>query len=193
MKTILNPAQCETLLPQWRAVQKASEFSALLRRAVELPARNVMEIGIWYGGTLRAWQALLPANGFIIALDVNLKEVDKSTEAPKEQLPETHYIEFDSKSPAAVARTKELLADRMLDVLWIDGDHDYEGVKSDYDLYSPFVRSGGLIAFHDIAECPSQPWVGVRRFWLEIKDTMPSQEAIGEPKGWGGIGILTKP
>jgi predicted O-methyltransferase YrrM len=34
-------------------------------------------------------------------------------------------------------------------LLWIDGDHSYEGAKRDFDMWSPFVRAGGLIAFHD--------------------------------------------
>lgn len=37
-------------------------------------------------------------------------------------------------------------------ILWIDGDHRYEGVKKDYELYAPFVSEGGIIAFHD-ANC----------------------------------------
>lgn len=36
-----------------------------------------------------------------------------------------------------------------LDALFIDGDHLYEGVKSDFDKFSPFVKKGGIIIFHD--------------------------------------------
>lgn len=36
-----------------------------------------------------------------------------------------------------------------IEFLWIDGDHSYEGAKADFDLYSPFVVEGGVIAFHD--------------------------------------------
>jgi predicted O-methyltransferase YrrM len=38
-----------------------------------------------------------------------------------------------------------------IDVLWIDGDHSFEGVKGDYDLFSPFVKKNGLMLFHDSA------------------------------------------
>lgn len=37
-----------------------------------------------------------------------------------------------------------------LDLLFIDGDHNYDAVLSDWLLYSPLVRPGGLVAFHDI-------------------------------------------
>lgn len=36
-----------------------------------------------------------------------------------------------------------------IDILHIDGDHEYEAVKTDIQLWTPFVRSGGYIAFDD--------------------------------------------
>jgi len=36
-----------------------------------------------------------------------------------------------------------------IEFLWIDGDHHYGEVKKDFDLWSPFVIDGGIIAFHD--------------------------------------------
>lgn len=38
----------------------------------------------------------------------------------------------------------------MIDVLHIDADHRYESVKRDFTLWSPLVRSGGVVLFHDI-------------------------------------------
>ena len=42
------------------------------------------------------------------------------------------------------------LEGRQVDVLFIDGDHAYDGVKRDYEMYGSLVRDGGVIAFHDI-------------------------------------------
>jgi len=36
-----------------------------------------------------------------------------------------------------------------IDLLFIDGDHSYEGVERDWKLFSPFVSKFGLIVFHD--------------------------------------------
>lgn len=36
-----------------------------------------------------------------------------------------------------------------IDMLFIDGDHSYAGVKQDWDLFSPFVKPFGVVIFHD--------------------------------------------
>ncbi len=36
-----------------------------------------------------------------------------------------------------------------LDVLFIDGDHSYEGVKADWDAYKRFLKKGSIVIFHD--------------------------------------------
>lgn len=39
--------------------------------------------------------------------------------------------------------------DIQIDFLFIDGDHSYEGVKIDFDLYSNILSDRGIIAIHD--------------------------------------------
>lgn len=39
--------------------------------------------------------------------------------------------------------------DLPISLLWIDGAHEYEYVKKDFELWSPFLVEGGIIAFHD--------------------------------------------
>jgi hypothetical protein len=36
-----------------------------------------------------------------------------------------------------------------IDFLYIDGDHSYEGVKTDFDLYSNLLTDNGIIVIHD--------------------------------------------
>ena len=53
------------------------------------------------------------------------------------------------------------------DIIFIDGDHSYEGVKLDYENCLPILNDGGYIVLHDINSggCP-----GVVRLWNEIKN-----------------------
>lgn len=53
---------------------------------------------------------------------------------------------------------------RPIDILFIDGSHEYEDVKADFYAFYPFVKPGGIIAFHDIKGM----WTGVIQFWAEV-------------------------
>jgi len=48
--------------------------------------------------------------------------------------------------------------DQPIELIFIDGDHSYEGVKRDFELWYPKVVEGGVIAFHDTVG-----WDGPRR------------------------------
>lgn len=39
--------------------------------------------------------------------------------------------------------------EQKIDFIFIDGDHTYDGVKKDWNAYSPFLRKGSLVVFHD--------------------------------------------
>jgi predicted O-methyltransferase YrrM len=40
--------------------------------------------------------------------------------------------------------------DRPLRLLWIDGDHTYDGVRTDFDGFASHLAPGAIIAFHDL-------------------------------------------
>jgi hypothetical protein len=42
-----------------------------------------------------------------------------------------------------------VLQDIKIDLLFIDGDHSYEGVKKDFELYSTIMSENGIITIHD--------------------------------------------
>jgi predicted O-methyltransferase YrrM len=54
--------------------------------------------------------------------------------------------------------------DRSIRLLFIDGHHEYDSVKKDFCLWSPFVQKGGIIVFHDYCEF----WPGVVRYYDEM-------------------------
>jgi hypothetical protein len=62
-------------------------------------------------------------------------------------------------------------------------------------MYSPLVRPGGLIAFHDINESAYVPGNQVHRFWRELKTRYATREYIDQnwPGGGMGIGVLEWP
>lgn len=57
--------------------------------------------------------------------------------------------------------------DDKFDVVFIDADHSYAGVKFDYEKSLDIVKKGGYLIFHDIV---SKGAPGVKQLWNEIKD-----------------------
>jgi len=54
-------------------------------------------------------------------------------------------------------------------LLFVDGDHTYEGVKADIAGWAPKIAPGGVIAFHDFNTAPAvaRKHAGVKRAVLE--------------------------
>src|SRR5262245_22680413 len=48
-------------------------------------------------------------------------------------------------------------------LLFIDGDHEYESVRNDFEAWSRFVVPHGLVCMHDVSNCES-----IARYYKEI-------------------------
>lgn len=62
-----------------------------------------------------------------------------------------------------------------IDLLFIDGDHSYGGVKRDWELFAPFVQPFGNIIFHDTLwdlrpPMPKRADMGVPQFVDELRE-----------------------
>lgn len=108
----------------------------------------------------------------------------------------------DSQTEAMKRRVMQKLGSRQVDFLFIDGDHSYAGVKADFELYSPLVRSGGLVALHDIVSDhrtrygrETGCYAGeVHQYWAELKQRYRCEEFIDDPDQDGfGIGLVHIP
>ncbi|MEM2105965.1 MAG: class I SAM-dependent methyltransferase [Candidatus Bathyarchaeia archaeon] len=102
-----------------------------------------------------------------------------------------HLLRADSHDPKTFEEVRGILGDMPLDFLFIDGDHTYEGVKKDFEMYSPLVRKGGIVAFHDIVEHPPETGCEVSKFWNEIKQSYKRLEIVKSwNQNWAGVGVL---
>ncbi len=160
--------------------------------------RCICEIGTAYAGTNLLLSHMLETVETIIAVDLYIMNGAylRLLRRPTQQI---HFINGSSYAPQTFERVKSALAGRKIDMLFIDGDHRYDGVKRDFELYTQLMRDGGLIMFHDIVRDhrtrfgrPTARWVGdVPRFWSELKAHYRHREFIREPDQDGlGLGIL---
>ena len=61
----------------------------------------------------------------------------------------TYYPRFIKETSENAFHNFFVLEDIKLDLVFIDGDHSYEGVKKDFDLYSQILTPNGIIMIHD--------------------------------------------
>jgi hypothetical protein len=57
------------------------------------------------------------------------------------------------------------VSDDSLGLVYIDGDHTYNGCKSDIKVWMPKLKQGGIMAFHDYNDFPNY---GVKRAVIEF-------------------------
>lgn len=199
---------------------------------------NILEIGTKYGGTLLIDNRINP-NGMNISIDmsdggihggVSEEEMDKRDLWFNERFSNCHLIRGDSHNEETKLKVIDLLGLKYasenvwgtnnqeyfifgtpkIDFLFIDGDHSYEGVEQDFEMYAPFVKKGGIICFHDIviSEKHHERNVYVGEFWKELtRNRMPYEPNVCEINGneyeviefvedknqtWAGIGALVK-
>ena len=83
-------------------------------------------------------------------------------------------------------RFKEALSkvvDNSVDLLHIDGCHEYATVREDYQSWLPKLKKNGIVLFHDVADTVDY---GSVRFWKEISSDFPH---LTFQHSWG-LGVL---
>jgi predicted O-methyltransferase YrrM len=182
------------------ASQKYDELIPFLERARALRPRCICEIGTSAGGTLYALTRIAESDAVIVSVDLTIPLATRSARARLAR-PGHRVIslEGDSHDEATRAAVNEAVGRQPIDVLFIDGDHSYNGVRADFELYSSLVRPGGIIALHDVNEdfatrhgVQTASISGeVPRFWRELKEQYRTEELIADPEQDGyGIGLV---
>ena len=183
------------------SVQIPAEICALFDLLIQRGVRRACEIGSFLGGTLCMMTRVLPDDAELYSLDFPDVEEGPRPLASRKPFHEgfaraqqtVQVIHGDSHAPNTVSVLARMLDGRPLDFLFIDGDHSLAGVRADFELYSTFVRPGGLIAFHDIIPHESARF-GVPEFWDEIRadhETIEICDAGARERRSGfGIGVV---
>jgi len=192
----LLPFKLLTIKP----IQVKEEIAELLRILKSLNPRTCLEIGTAGGGTLFLFAQMASPDATLISIDLpggpfgggypawKIPLYKSFARYPTQRI---HLLRADSHNPNTLRKVREILAGKPLDFLFIDGDHTYEGVKRDFEMYSPLVRKGGVIAFHDIVEHPPETGCEVSMFWNEIKYSYKYLEIVKDwRQNWAGIGVI---
>jgi cephalosporin hydroxylase len=178
--------------------QEKEEITKLAEFVYELQPKIVVEIGTKYGGTFKIWNEITQGKKISIDLvegihgGVSREEYDSRNQSFKSIYgDDCIFLEGNSHEQSTYDKLVDALNGNLIDFLFIDGDHTYEGVKQDYEMYSRLVSEGGWIAFHDIndTERHRQRDVYVGRLWDELNG---EKIEFNVGADWAGIGVIKK-
>jgi MMP 1-O-methyltransferase len=154
---------------------------ALFRAAAATTGRGaIVEIGSWKGRST-TWLAsgALLAGRRVYAIDPH----HRSREYPDAETEDEFLANLARNGLAAAVEplvmTSEAAAARVADpieLLFIDGDHSYEAVRRDAELWLPRLIDGGTVMFHDVA---TAAYSGPRRVVRDMVCRSPLFHRIG--------------
>lgn len=178
--------------------QHREEIEPFAAWLTERKPHHVIEIGTLHGGTAALWHAV--ATGLVISVDkpdgrwggashhYSWSRAEERNRQLRDRFPRFRGVLGDSGDVTVYDEVRGYLGREQADLLFVDGDHSFLGVSTDYALYSRLVAPGGVIAFHDVddTEMHARDGVDVGRFFQSI----PGHKRVlscGAP--WGGIGV----
>jgi predicted O-methyltransferase YrrM len=137
-----------------------AERDCLARMAEGLS--RVVEVGVWHGVTTRRLRAAMAPTGTLWAVDpyprgrlgvslprrIALREVGSAGGAA---------VEWVRTTGVEAARLYGAAGEPPVELVFIDGDHSFEGLRADWEAWSLLVAPRGCIALHD-----SRSWGGRR-------------------------------
>lgn len=157
----------------WTGYLTHSEIDTLKTLAQSLPHNpHVVNIGAGNGTSGLAFMESRP-DLHLYTVDIQLESSPFGCLAGEEVVfrdagfwgdPRHEQIHGDSKD---VGRNWRNLSNPLVDMVFIDGGHEYHEAIGDITIWLPLIKSGGIIAVHDF-EKTAKTWPGVDRAVREI-------------------------
>jgi predicted O-methyltransferase YrrM len=165
-------------VPGWMSVR---ELHWLATQSAKY--KNIVEVGCWMGRSTTALAS--GTTGTVYAVDT-WEGSPEHGEIMQSITPDNLYKAFQHhtsdipnivaiRQPSIHAASKQNWADRV-DMVFLDGSHDYQSVIDDIRAWLPKIKDGGLLCGHDYNYCP-----GVKR---AVDEILPEAKVIPDTDIW---------
>ena len=119
----------------------------------QINARKVIEIGRYKGGSTLVIAAAMEGNGTLWSIDIGEKEErlhsDQAHRRFDDQVADL-CRKFNLKADLLVGDSRSIQVETgEVDLVFIDGDHSYDGVRNDFERFGRRVRVGGAVLLDD--------------------------------------------
>lgn len=116
--------------------------------------KRLAEIGVWHGVSTCRLRAAMAADGVLLAIDpypvgrlgFSMPQRIAHAEVDRIRNGTVTWLRTTGEAAAKEPATRALGA---LDFVFIDGDHSFDGLRRDWEAWSPLLAPGGVIALHD--------------------------------------------
>jgi len=172
MRTALHFALYSVGLAAPETQTTAAERDCLARHAAG--KKKAAEIGVWHGVTTRRIAEALAPEGVVYAVDnyvpgrlgvsFQYRVARRNTRTFRDRV---RFVLATGKD-AAAQFTREHIAN--FEFVFIDGDHSFEGIRTDWQAWSPLIAKNGMVALHDSRSCAGRNLeeTGSCRFTREV-------------------------
>jgi cephalosporin hydroxylase len=166
------------------------EFEQFLEVLDQRHFSTVLEIGSWHGGSLYQMMKRADSEAQIMSISEDISEgtTDLICSWAKDFGHTALVIKGDSHDSIVLEKARSFFSVG-LDLLFIDGDHSYEGCKQDFMDYGPLILPGGLIVLQDIIWTERCPQVMVSKLWQEVREAGYIIQELYTHSSQGGLGI----
>jgi predicted O-methyltransferase YrrM len=150
-----------------------AERACLLRHAGG--KRRLAEVGVWHGVTTTLLRGAMAPDGVLLAIDpfpkgrLGFSAQRYIAEREVARVP-NGTVRWLRLTGAEAGRQLAANSERAVELVFIDADHTYEGLRGDWEAWSPLVAPGGVAALHDSRTTPERPIddAGSVRFTQEV-------------------------
>lgn len=162
------------------------EEVVVLQKYAQLARETIVEIGAAYGGSALLFLLSKKKSAQVYSIDPFVQDSMGNFQATRKLC--FSHVTRALTDTGLDDRIKqwELLPDysymvikhwrKLIDLLFVDGDHHYQAVKQDFADWFPLVKKGGLILFHDSCQPIQTPeskydrgWPGPSRLVRELQ------------------------
>lgn len=111
----------------------------------------LVEIGVAHGGSLVCYASLMKAmgKGRVVGVDIEIRPHNRKAIEAHEMFPLISLIEGDSTAASTLEAVRAEIKPGETVLVFLDGNHTYEHVLKELELYAPLVTPGSYILAMD--------------------------------------------
>jgi len=149
--------------------------------------KRLVEVGVWHGVTTKRLRAAMAPDGELWAIDpyergrlyVSFPQLIAHREVASVENGKVRWLRAIGAEAARVFREQ---GGGPAELLFVDGDHSWDGIRTDWEAWSDLMAIGGVVCLHDSRSTKERPIddAGSVRFTNDVIRRDPRYRVVDE-------------